>query len=98
MIHEQLTTAWTGIEPQNIAFLCQNADLRIIVYRIGDLFGNPSLLADDFGWAVELAIANVIAAPRIFRIRFAIIYQSAVFIHIDLLAQCQVDLLGPSFP
>jgi hypothetical protein len=74
MIHEQLAAAWAGIKPQNIAFLRENAYLRIIVYRIGDFSGNPSLLADDFRRAVELAPTNVIAAPRIFRIRLAIIY------------------------
>jgi hypothetical protein len=98
MIHEQLAAAWAGIEPQDIAFLRENADLRIVVNGIGDFSGNPTQLADDFGRAVELASANVIAAPCIFRVRLAIIYQPAIFIHIDLLAQCQVDLLGPSFP
>ena len=32
MIHQQLAAAWTGIEPQDIAFLRENADLRIVIY------------------------------------------------------------------
>ena len=98
MIHQQLTAAWTGIEPQDIALLRKNADLRIIVNGIRDFSGNPSLLTDDFGRTVELASANVIAAPCIFRVRLSIIYQSTMFIRIYLLAQCQVDLLGPTSP
>ena len=98
MIHQQLASAWTGIKPQYIAFLRKNADLRIVVNGIGDFSGSPAQLADDFRRAVELASANVIAAPCIFRVRLAIIYQSTMFVHINLLAQGQVDLLGPSFP
>ena len=98
MIHQQLAAAWAGIKPQDIAFLRENADLRIVVNWIGDFSGNPSLLADDFRRAVELASANVIAAPCIFRVRLSIIHQSTMFVHINLLAQGQVDLPGPSFP
>jgi hypothetical protein len=98
MIHQQFAAAWAGIKPQDIALLRENADLRIIVYRIGDFSGSPAQLADNFGRAVELASANVIAAPCIFRVRLSIIYQPAMFIHIDLFAQGQVDLPGPSFP
>ena len=98
MIHQQLAAAWAGIKPQNIAFLRENADLRIVVNGIGDFSGSPAQLADNFGRAVELASANVIAAPCIFRVRLSIIYQSTMFVHINLLAQGQVDLPGPSFP
>ena len=98
MIHQQLASAWAGIKPQNIAFLRENADLRIVINGIGDFSGNPSLLADDFRRAVELASTNVIAAPCIFGVRLSIIYQSTMFIHINLLAQGQVDLLGPTSP
>lgn len=98
MIHQQLAAARAGIQPKDIAFLRENADLRIVIYGVGDFSGNPTQLADDFGRAIELASANVIAAPRIFRIRFAIIYQPAVFIDIDLLMQAHVDPLGPSLP
>ena len=98
VIHQQLAAAWAGIKPQNIAFLRENADLRIVVNWIGDFSGCPAQLTDDFRWAVELASANVIAAPCIFRVRLAIIYQPAIFIHIDLLAQCQVNLLGSTSP
>ena len=98
MIHQQLASAWTGIKPQYIAFLRKNADLRIVVNWIGDFSSSPAQLADDFRRAVELASANVIAAPCIFRVRLSIIYQSTMFVHINLLAQGQVDLPGPSFP
>ena len=98
MIHQQFAAAWAGIKPQDIALLRENADLRIIVYRIGNFPSNPTHLAYDFGRAVELASANVIAAPRIFRVRLAIIYQPAMFIHIDLFAQGQVNLLEPACP
>ena len=98
MIHQQLATAWAGVEPQNITFLCQNADLGIIVYRIGDFSGNPSLLADEFRRAVELAIAVPIAAPCIFVIGPAIIYQPAILIYIYLFSQDQMLLLPPAGP
>jgi len=35
MIHQQLAAAWAGIQPQDIAFLSENADLRIVVNGIG---------------------------------------------------------------
>ena len=98
VIHKQLAAAWAGIKPQNIAFLRENADLRIIVYRIGDFSSNPSLLADDFRRAVELAIADPIAAPCIFVIGPAIIYQPAIFIYIYLFSQDQMHLLPPAGP
>lgn len=98
MIHQQLASAWTSIKPQDITLLSDNADLWIVVNRIGDFSGNPSLLADDFGRAVELASANVIAAPCIFRVRLTIVYQPDAFVRINLFAQGKVNLLGPSFP
>ena len=98
MIHQQFATAWAGVEPQNITFLCQNADLGIVVYRIGDFSGNPSLLADEFRRAVELAIADPIAAPCIFVIGPAIIYQPAILIYIYLFSQDQMLLLPPAGP
>ena len=98
MIHQKLASAWAGIEPQDIAFLCDHAYLRIVIHGVRDFSGNPSLLTDDFGRTVEVAPANVIAAPCIFGVRLAIIYQPAVFIYIDLLTQGQVDLLGLTSP
>lgn len=63
MIHQQLAAAWAGIEPQDIAFLSENADLRIVINWIGDFSRNSTQLADDFRRAIELATAYIIAAP-----------------------------------